>query len=334
LAATIAAGRLQHITITASSGLAKDEVDKMVKEAAAHASEDKQRREEVEARNTADAAIFTAEKALREGGDKVPADVKSSVETKVTAVRKALESAEDANRVKSDFLAVMSHELRTPLNAIAGHVQLIEMGLHGPITEAQRDALGRVQRSQHHLLALINDLLNLSRAEAGRVELAVEEIAVEALLSDVVRTIEPLLLAGHLTSSIDGEPGGGVDENAIVIRADRERVNQILLNLLTNAIKFTPAGGHIGMRATRHPTIQGMARIQVCDTGIGIPEEKLDRIFEPFVQLRTHTLGQGDGVGLGLAISRTLARAMGGDLTAASEEQAGGATLTLTLPLA
>ncbi|MDQ6887635.1 MAG: ATP-binding protein [Gemmatimonadota bacterium] len=249
------------------------------------------------------------------------------------SLRKALASAEDANRVKSEFLAVMSHELRTPLNAIAGHVQLIEMGLHGPITEAQRDALGRVQRNQHHLLALINDLLNLSRAEAGRVDLFLEEIPVEALLSDVARTIEPLLLAGHLTCSIDGQPGGGAEENAIVIRADRERVNQILLNLLSNAIKFTPAGGHIAMRATRHPTIQRMARIQVCDTGIDIPESKLDRIFEPFVQLRTHALGQGDGVGLGLAISRTLARAMGGDLTAESEEKA-GATLTLTLPLA
>ena len=227
-----------------------------------------------------------------------------------------------------EFLAVMSHELRTPLDVIGGHVQLVEMGVHGPLTEAQRDARARVQRSQHQLLSLINDLLNLVRAETGRLTYAPEAVPVAPLLGELAATVEPLLAAGGLACDVvatgDGTP--------LAVRADRERLEQVLLNLLTNAIKFTPAGGRITLAA--EPAPGGAAvRLRVRDTGVGIPAAKLERVFEPFVQLGARRYAPQQGVGLGLAISRELARGMGGELTAESPVGAhGGTCFTLTLP--
>ena len=243
--------------------------------------------------------------------------------------RTARAEAEAANRAKSEFLAVMSHELRTPLNAIGGYVQLIEMGIHGPVNAAQREALMRVERSQRHLLSLINDVLNLVRIEMGRVEYVAEEIRLAPLLADVTSMVDPLFAAKSLSYQVEAPPLADVHP-ALVVRADREKVQQILLNLLTNSIKFTPPGGCITVALTPVEGERPMAAVRVTDTGIGIPCDKLESVFEPFVQLGARPTAVQQGVGLGLAISRDLARAMGGDLTATSVEGE-GCTFTLTL---
>jgi signal transduction histidine kinase len=246
------------------------------------------------------------------------------------SLRDALRSAQAANRSKSEFLSAMSHELRTPLNAIGGHAQLIEMELHGPINDAQRDALARVQRSQRHLLAMINDLLNCARCDAGLVDYAIEHLAIGPAIDDIVTTLAPIAAAKGLDCAITAPPLG---EASVLVQADAEKLQQILHNLVGNAIKFSPAGARITIDAVRCATDASLAEVHVSDTGVGIPVEKLGSIFEPFVQLGGSMTSQRDGVGLGLSISRMLARGMGGDLTVQSEVGA-GSTFTLTLPLA
>jgi PAS domain S-box-containing protein len=247
--------------------------------------------------------------------------------------RAARKEAEEASRAKSDFLAVMSHELRTPLNAIGGHVQLIEMELHGPVTTEQRDALHRVERSQRHLLTLINDVLNLSRIESGHMEYALSDVEAVPLLADIVSMLDPIFVEHELSCALDTRQPVA-SEAPIVVRGDREKIHQILLNLVTNAIKFTPAGGAIALEAAPCATSPAMACLRVHDSGIGIPATKLESVFEPFVQLGARpATAHPQGVGLGLAISRDLARGMGGDLTATSIPGE-GSVFTLTLPRA
>ena len=245
-------------------------------------------------------------------------------------LRDALRSAKAASRAKSDFLTVMSHELRTPLNAIAGHVQLLEMGLHGPVTDAQRDALDRVQRSQHHLLAMINDLLNLSEADAGRVQYDIVHLPVAPALQTVASLLAPHAHANGLGISVAPLVDG---DEALAVQVDPDKLQQILINLIGNAIKFSTHGGRIVVDALRCPTDASLVEIRVHDTGVGMPAAQLASIFEPFVQLGLSVHSQREGVGLGLSISRMLARGIGGDLTAESEVGA-GSTLTLTVPLA
>ena len=245
--------------------------------------------------------------------------------------RSARAEAEAASRAKNEFLAVMSHELRTPLNAIGGHVQLLEMGIHGPVGEAQREALMRVERSQRHLLALINDILNLTRIEAGQVQYAIEDVQLDHVVLEVKSMLDPLVEQHSLR--LETSRSTRFDSAAITVRADREKLQQILLNLVSNSIKFTPAGGTLSLDTGVLSEVGPTAFVSVSDTGIGIDPAKLETIFQPFVQLAARPATRKDGVGLGLSISRELARGMGGDLVGHSKPGE-GATFTLTLPIA
>jgi PAS domain S-box-containing protein len=231
--------------------------------------------------------------------------------------------AEDANRAKSAFLAMMSHELRTPLNAIGGYVQLLEMGVHGPVTDAQTEALGRVTRSQQHLLRLINDLLNLARIESGRVDYDLQTVSLDDVVQTVLPMIEPQLAARGLRYDLAVPP-------ELRARVDREKTEQVLLNLLSNASKFTLPGGCVTIEANIAPDREDMVELKVTDTGVGIPAQRLEQVFEPFVQVESSHAARVEGSGLGLSISRELARGMGGDITVESTLDV-GSTFTIRL---
>ena len=237
---------------------------------------------------------------------------------------RARREAEAANRAKSDFLATMSHELRTPLNAIGGYTELMAMGLRGPLTAQQRDDLERIRRSQAHLLALINAVLNFARLEAGHVTFEPADFAMDALVREAVELVEPQARARELALRAAEGP-------AVVAHADADKVRQVVLNLLSNALKFTPPGGAVTVWCEAEEEGR-RAAIHVRDTGIGIAAEQLGQVFDPFVQVGRSLSTPTEGAGLGLAISRDLARAMGGELTVESAPGA-GSTFTLVLPL-
>jgi signal transduction histidine kinase len=233
------------------------------------------------------------------------------------------EAAEQANRAKTDFLRAMSHELRTPLNAIGGYAQLMELGIRGPVTEEQHEDLSRIRRSQQHLLSLINDILNFAKLEAGHVHFEMQDVPLHEVILAMDELIRPQMLAKQITYECDA---GALNT---VVRADREKVLQIMLNLLSNAVKFTPANGTISVFVSR---AEGMACVNVRDNGVGIPADRQEAVFEPFVQVGRSLSWPAEGTGLGLAISRDLARSMGGDLTVTSEAGQ-GSTFTLCLAM-
>jgi signal transduction histidine kinase len=235
--------------------------------------------------------------------------------------RAAQRAAAVANQAKAQFLAIMSHELRTPLNAIAGYVQLLEMGIRGPVTELQRADLERIARSQQYLTRLVCDVLDFARMEVGQLSVALEDVNLVDALDAADAFIAPQVRANGLLYEYR-RPSA-----ALTVRADRERLEQIVLNLLSNAIKFTPTGGRVTLDAT---TRTGKVVVRVRDTGRGIPAELHSTIFEPFTQADQGYTRAVGGAGLGLAISRQLSRAMGGELTV--ESQPGhGSTFALRL---
>jgi len=233
-------------------------------------------------------------------------------------------SAETANRAKTAFLGAMSHELRTPLNAIGGYIDILDMGLRGPVTAGQHADFARVKTNQQHLALLITEILNFVRVGSGHLQYAVGEIKACDAMRHAIELIEPLFGQKGLKFN-----GIGGDLNTVA-RADPERVTQILVNLLSNAIKFTPSGGEISADCG---STANTVTLRIADTGVGIAADKHEVIFQPFLQLKEGLTDREGGVGLGLAISRDLARAMNGDLTVESSEEK-GARFTLSLPRA
>ena len=243
--------------------------------------------------------------------------------TVISEAKKAWAAADTANRTKAEFLAVMSHELRTPLNSIGGYVDLLEMELRGPLTDAQRSDLARIKRSQLHLLGIINDILNFTRLEATEVKFDIIDVPVRALLTDLDDVVSSLAHAKSLEYECDSLAAN------VYARTDPDKLRQILINLLSNAVKFTPDGGRIRVSWTVN---QKSVSIHVEDTGPGIPRDKHEAVFEPFVQLERGLTRTTEGTGLGLAISRGLARGMGGDILLESEVGA-GSVFTVMIPL-
>jgi signal transduction histidine kinase len=239
-------------------------------------------------------------------------------------MRRALAAAAHANQAKSDFLAVMSHELRTPLNAISGYAELLSIGVHGPLSEKQRDTVARIQRNQAHLKSLVDDILGFTGIEAGKLALTPERIVVADALDAVEPFVQPELQRRQI--GLERLP---VDEG-IAVTADAGKLRQILLNFLSNAIKHTDDGGRIEIGATKDGA---NVRIFVRDNGAGIPSDQIERVFEPFFQVERGTTRRYPGVGLGLTIARDLARAMRGNVTISSTPGQ-GTTAAVVLPVA
>src|SRR5581483_7601362 len=231
---------------------------------------------------------------------------------------------EQASALKSQFLANMSHEFRTPLNAMLGYTSMLLQGVAGPVDAGVKRQLSRIESNGRHLLAIINEILDISRIEAGRMPLQLSQFDIPALISEVKAELEPIIMRSKLTVVLD------VQKGLRPIRSDRQKVKQIVLNLLSNALKFT-----------HHGTICILARvnaaektilISVKDTGIGIAASDLDRIFEDFRQLDNSPTRAYGGTGLGLSICRRLALMLDGEVSVRSEVGK-GSTFTLTLPL-
>lgn len=229
---------------------------------------------------------------------------------------------ERANRLKSEFLASMSHELRTPLHTIIGFSELLGEELEGPLNEKQQRFVQHIHKDSLHLLELINDVLDISKIEADRLELRPEAFDFTALIAESLASVRSLAEAkSHILESASNVPSA--------VEADRLRIKQVLVNLLSNAIKFTPEGGRIGVDARVQ---ESAVVVSVSDTGIGIPPEEHESIFDKFHQVGATTKGVREGTGLGLAITKRLVEQHGGRISVQSTPRQ-GSTFVFTLPL-
>jgi len=231
---------------------------------------------------------------------------------------------EIANRAKSQFMANVSHELRTPLNAIIGFSELILDGITGDINNEQKDCLNDISNSGQHLLRLVNDILDLSRVEAGKMEFEMENVDLAEIVDSTVATMRPMIDDSQHTLTIN------TDDNLPRVYADRSRLRQVLLNILSNAVKFTAPGGTISIEAT---TDGEQCIISTTDNGIGIAEEDLERIFETFAQAGAPPGRVIEGTGLGLALTKRLVELIGGRIWVESELEV-GSTFFISIPLA
>ena len=240
-----------------------------------------------------------------------------------------------ANRAKSEFLATMSHELRTPLNAIGGYAEILELGIRGPISEAQRTDLNRIKASQRHLLGLVDEVLDLARVDVGELQVERDRVSAAETVDAALALVRPQAIDRGITMT---EACDRHDDHSYI--GDEPRVRQVLVNLLANAVKFSTTGGTVTVSCTRStvpPDGCALAlgapyvAMAVKDDGVGVPRAQLSRIFEPFTQADGGLTRARGGTGLGLAIGRRLARIMGGDITVTSIVGV-GSTFTLWLP--
>ena len=237
------------------------------------------------------------------------------------------EQAQAASVAKSTFLATMSHELRTPLTAIIGYEELLADGITGPVTAAQRMQLARIKSCSDHLLELIDEILTLSRVEARQEVVRVATVHVLEMVEMTTALVTPMATAKGLTLTVDA-PRPGPDAPALTLQTDAIKVRQILLNLLSNAVKYSDRGGiTLSLREERERVV-----FEVRDTGIGIPPEHLEQIFDVFWQVRQTATRTVNGAGLGLSVSRRLAQLLGGNVTAESV-MGQGSTFTFWLPM-
>ena len=310
-----------------------DEVDTLV-ELAASAQREVELRSSLQKQRTA-LAELEASRAQLEESNRLLTEQAEELEMQSeellatqTDLQERTEQAESANHAKTGFLSMMSHELRTPLNAITGYADLLGMGLKGPVTEDQLDFLNRIQKASRHLQALIGDLLEFSRIDAGKIEYDITSVPVEGIISDVVELLTPMMTEQTISFTRERAQLAAGGE-AYKVLGDADRVRQIVINLLTNAIKFSPDHGSVCI--TTQVTTDRVG-ISVVDNGRGIPQDQLQAVFEPFVQVdRARTRAHHQGVGLGLAICKELAIGMKGALTVESEVGV-GSTFTLWLP--
>ena len=242
-------------------------------------------------------------------------------------MRLARVRAEEADRAKTEFLTMMSHELRTPINSIAGYAMLMLDSIPDPVTSAQRNYLQRIMKAQRHVMGLIDTVLTHAKLEARGMTYRLERILIGELLDELESLARPQLAAKEISYDCSAcEPG-------LVVRGDRQKMVQILLNIISNAVKFTPQGGQITVRSAVLDA--GRVLIGVRDTGVGMTAEQAANVFEHYTQFKSRLTREGEGTGLGMAISRELARGMGGDLTVESELGAGtefALTLAAELP--